>query len=80
MGCEQVNLAQIGDIRRKRKENQSAFWKRFGVTQSGGSRYESGRPIPKPTALLIAAWVQGEIRDETLDSLHSVVEACPAQV
>lgn len=80
MGCNAVDLALIGDIRRQRNENQSNFWKRFGVTQSGGSRYESGRPIPKPTALLIAAWMQGDIKDEALNKLHSVVEACPAEL
>ncbi|MDR0587927.1 MAG: hypothetical protein LBG61_02995 [Burkholderiales bacterium] len=45
------------DIRNRRMElflNQSDFWKRLGVTQSGGSRYESGlRPIPKPIQMLI---------------------------
>lgn len=81
MGCQQLNFALlIGDMRRARKESQSLFWRRFGVTQSGGSRYESGNPIPKPTALLIAAWVQGEIEDETLNFLHSILGACPAQV
>lgn len=80
MGCESMDLALIGDVRRQRNENQSVFWKRFGVTQSGGSRYESGRPIPMPTALLIAAWVKGEIKDETLFQLHSMVGACPVQV
>ena len=32
--------------------NQSAFWSRIGVTQSGGSRYEMGRKMPKPLAML----------------------------
>ena len=32
--------------------NQSEFWAKVGVTQSGGSRYESGRHVPKPTAVL----------------------------
>lgn len=41
------------DIRTKRKQNQSEFWKRLGVTQSGGSRYESGRDIPEPTRRLL---------------------------
>lgn len=80
MACQKMNLALIGDIRRERKENQSEFWKRFGVTQSGGSRYESGRPIPKPTALLIAAWLEGEIKDDTLSRLQSAVLACPVSV
>ena len=26
--------------------NQTEFWGRVGITQSGGSRYESGRDIP----------------------------------
>ncbi|MDR0588375.1 MAG: hypothetical protein LBG61_05340 [Burkholderiales bacterium] len=34
--------------------NQSDFWIPLGVTQSGGSRYESGnRPIPKPIQMLL---------------------------
>lgn len=33
--------------------NQHDFWSKIGVTQSGGSRYESGRAVPKPTATLI---------------------------
>lgn len=33
--------------------NQSDFWSRIGVTQSGGSRYESGRRVPKPVQILL---------------------------
>lgn len=33
--------------------NQSMFWTPFGVTQSGGSRYESGRNIPEPVQILL---------------------------
>jgi len=33
--------------------NQHDFWSPLGVTQSGGSRYESGRRIPKPVKKLI---------------------------
>lgn len=32
---------------------QYEFWSRLGVTQSGGSRYETGRRISKPVAILI---------------------------
>lgn len=39
--------------RRKLGLNQSEFWSRINVTQSGGSRYESGRNIPKPVQLLL---------------------------
>lgn len=28
--------------------NQSQFWQPFGVTQSGGSRYETNRNSPAP--------------------------------
>jgi len=40
-------------MRHKTRLNQSAFWGRIGVTQSGGSRYETGRPIPNPVKLLL---------------------------
>ena len=33
--------------------NQDQFWTRIGVTQSGGSRYESGREMPKPVRELL---------------------------
>ena len=33
--------------------NQTGFWSRVGVTQSGGSRYEAGRRIPVPTQCLL---------------------------
>ncbi|OQS36829.1 transcriptional regulator [Chromobacterium haemolyticum] len=41
------------EIRRTAGLNQQAFWSRIGVTQSGGSRYESGRNMPKPTRELL---------------------------
>lgn len=41
------------EIRRKLGMNQQQFWSRLGVTQSGGSRYESGRNIPRPVQHLL---------------------------
>jgi transcriptional regulator with XRE-family HTH domain len=41
------------EIRRKLRLNQQEFWSRIGVTQSGGSRYESGRSMPKPVRELL---------------------------
>jgi len=41
------------DIRKRLQMNQSDFWSRIGVTQSGGSRYESGRALPKPVRELL---------------------------
>jgi len=33
--------------------NQTEFWQPLGVTQSGGSRYESERDMPKPVESLV---------------------------
>lgn len=41
------------EIRRRLGLNQEEFWGRIGVTQSGGSRYESGRNMPKPVRELL---------------------------
>ena len=41
-------------LRKSTKLNQFDFWHPLGVTQSGGSRYESGRTVPKPVRMLIA--------------------------
>jgi len=41
------------EIRRRLRMNQQEFWSRIGVTQSGGSRYESGRTMPKPVRELL---------------------------
>ena len=41
------------DIRKKLGINQMDFWSKLGVTQSGGSRYESGRSMPKPVRELL---------------------------
>lgn len=43
----------VREIRRKLGLNQSQFWSKIGVTQSGGSRYESGRNIPRPVQALL---------------------------
>jgi transcriptional regulator with XRE-family HTH domain len=40
-------------LRRKLGLTQLDFWGRVGVTQSGGSRYEKGRRLPKPVRELI---------------------------
>lgn len=45
-----------GDVKALRAAkglNQAAFWGRVGITQSGGSRYESGRKVPRPVRLLV---------------------------
>jgi DNA-binding transcriptional regulator YiaG len=46
-------IANPKDIRRKLGMNQQQFWGMIGVTQSGGSRYESGRNMPRPVRELL---------------------------
>ena len=41
------------EIRRRLGLNQEQFWTQIGVTQSGGSRYESGREMPRPVRELL---------------------------
>ena len=48
-----VENIDVREIRRKLGLNQSEFWSELGVTQSGGSRYESGRNIPRPVQALL---------------------------
>jgi transcriptional regulator with XRE-family HTH domain len=48
--AEKINAR---DIRRKLGFNQQQFWSKLGVTQSGGSRYESGRNMPRPVQHLL---------------------------
>ena len=48
-----TRIANPRDIRKKLGLNQMDFWSQLGVTQSGGSRYESGRSMPKPVRELL---------------------------
>ncbi len=41
------------ELRKSIKMNQTEFWASLGTTQSGGSRYENGRTIPKPVLMLL---------------------------
>ena len=40
-------------MRQKDGTNQSVFWQRVGIGQSAGSRYESGRNIPRPVQMVV---------------------------
>lgn len=48
-----IEKLDVREIRRKLGLNQQQFWSKLGVTQSGGSRYESGRNIPRPVQQLL---------------------------
>lgn len=45
--------SEIKTFRKKQGMNQGEFWARVGITQSGGSRYETGRNIPRTVQLLL---------------------------
>lgn len=61
-----LDFNDIASYRKTRSENQMDFWRRFGVTQSGGSRYETGRNLPKPVRLLMALYAEGTLTDDDL--------------
>lgn len=44
---------EVQALRKSLKLNQTAFWRRVHVTQSGGSRYEAGRNIPQSMQVLL---------------------------
>jgi transcriptional regulator with XRE-family HTH domain len=48
-----IDNLDVRELRRKLGLNQSQFWSKIGVTQSGGSRYESGRNVPRPVQALL---------------------------
>lgn len=67
----------LNDIKSYRKnvlgETQTVFWKRFGLTQPGGSLYEKGLKIPAPTALLIILFANEYVSPGELDTLLSTI-------
>ena len=63
---QKLDFSNIVDTRHKEGLNQKDFWTRYGVTQSGGSRYESGRNIPKPLAILLWLHRSGKVTDKVL--------------
>ncbi|MBI1905392.1 MAG: helix-turn-helix transcriptional regulator [Rhodocyclales bacterium] len=45
--------AEVRELRRKSGQTQYKFWQCLHITQSGGSRYESGHKMPAPVQLLL---------------------------
>lgn len=73
MAKPKLDISNIGEYRKKLGLNQHAFWSRFGVTQSGGSRYESGRKLPQPIALLFALRETGKLTDADLEAAAKAI-------
>lgn len=68
-----LSFSNLVDYRKSRGLNQANFWKKLGITQSGGSRYESGRNVPNPVKLLLALVELGIVTDESLDKASKVI-------
>jgi hypothetical protein len=58
--------ADLRHFRISKRESQEKFWGRFGVTQSSGSRFETGLAIPAPVAILLKLYVAGKLNDGDL--------------
>ncbi len=69
-----LDLKNVRAYRQQSGKNQSNFWTPFGVTQSGGSRYEAGRDMPTAVAMLMVLHHQGVIRDEDLAKARKIAE------
>lgn len=60
--------------------NQTEFWRLFGVTQSAGSRFESGRTLGVPIQILMVLEALGHVdRAQLLEAVRLVEEmgVCP---
>lgn len=57
---------ELKRLRTSKRESQEKFWARFGVTQSSGSRFETGLGIPPPVALLVKLYADGKLSDADL--------------
>jgi hypothetical protein len=60
------SVHDLKKYRISKRESQEKFWGRFGVTQSSGSRFETGLAIPAPVALLLKLYVNGKLNDGDL--------------
>ena len=65
-GAARLAPHELRRLRITKRESQEKFWGRFGVTQSSGSRFETGLAIPAPVALLLKLYVNGKLNDGDL--------------
>ncbi|PWF41601.1 hypothetical protein C7C56_024115 [Massilia glaciei] len=59
-------IRDLRQIRVNRRESQATFWARFGVTQSSGSRFETGLEVPPAVAILVRLYISGRLSDRDL--------------
>jgi transcriptional regulator with XRE-family HTH domain len=63
----------VRELRRKKGLNQLDFWSRVYTTQSGGSRYEGDRNIPKAVRMLVYLVHELEIDVEQINPENAKV-------
>ena len=68
-----LSFSHLSYYRKSRDMNQVDFWKRLGVSQSGGCRYETGSNVPKPVQLLLALMDLGIVTDESLEKARKAI-------
>ena len=59
---------ELRRLRIAKRESQEKFWSRFGVTQSSGSRFETGLAIPAPVSILLRMYINGKLSDGDLQA------------
>lgn len=71
MNKEEVRIYPelLRNHRKKIRESQILFWGRFGVTQSRGSRFETGAEIPPPVTILLELYFKGMLTNKDLRQL-----------
>ncbi|CAG4884144.1 protein of unknown function [Georgfuchsia toluolica] len=79
MAKPKFDLSNLADYRKKLGVNQQTFWSGLGVTQSGGSRYETGRNLPRPVALLLTLRETGKITTAALDAATTFIKKSKAK-
>lgn len=63
-----METIDLKSLRKSTGLNQQQFWAAVNVTQSGGSRYESGRKMPKSVETLVRMKYEQGIDLENVDA------------
>ena len=61
-----LSAEALRECRKEKRESQSQFWQRFGVSQSRGSRFELGFKPSSPVQMLIHLYLEGSVSDSDL--------------
>lgn len=68
-------IGQLARERRSRNESQDDFWSPIAVTQSAGSRFESGQPVSEPVMILLILRLNEDVDDATLGEFLTAMDA-----